>query len=218
MVFTIGLIIYSIIAVIHLIFCFIESDKGRMYSKIFLLASLLFVCLLSGINTGNLLVLLMLGIIFGMFGDILVSFDDNNDLFIFGVFSFFVSHCLYIAEIIRKLPFKIELYFYIILLFFLLIWCLVLTPRIKPFLNELSVGVSIYSFTLVFGVSIGFITLLTSFSGISIMITLGFILLIISNVILFVATFYKSFRRYHFYLMIPYILGQAFIVYGILMR
>lgn len=216
MALKVGLIAYAIIAIIHLICCFIEFEKGRHYSKVLLMFCLLLVCVLNGINTGNLSVLMMIAIIFTMISDVFLLLENNRKMFACSVILNLISYLLYIIQMINKLPFKIELYFYIILLVFLLCWCLILTPILKSYIKELSALMSIYSFTLLFGVVIGLITFLTNSSLNSVMLIGGFIMFIISDVILFVTFFYKQFKRYHFYLMIPYILGELLVIYGLL--
>ena len=69
-----------------------------------------------------------------------------------------------------------------------------------------------------FGVVIGMISLLTNISVGNLMLVIGFLLFIVSDTILVVAVFYKNIKRYHFYLMIPYIIAQLLLAYGILLR
>lgn len=216
MVLKIGFIVYAIIAIIHLIFCFKEKENARCYSKVFLMSCLLCITVFNGLNKGTISVILILAISSSMIGDIFLLMDNNRKMFACGGFMFFISYVLYIIKMISKLTFKIELYFYIILLAFLLLWCKILSPKLKPYLKELRNAASIYSFTLLFGIIIGLITFLTSSSLTGFILTAGFCLLVVSDLILCVAAFYKSFRRYHFYLMIPYILGQGLIIYGLL--
>lgn len=216
MALKVGLIVYAIMAILHLICCFMKFEKGRNYTKVLLMFCLLFICLLNGINTGNLYVLIMLALIFAMISDIFLLMENNQKMFACSICLNLISYLLYIIQMINKLPFKIELYFYIILLAFLLCWCLILVPKLKPYVKELSALLAIYSFTLLFGVVIGLISFLINSSLSSIMLIIGFILFIVSNVMLCVVRFYKPFRRYHFYLMIPYVLAQLLVIYGLL--
>lgn len=218
MILKIGIIIYIVIAGLHLAMSFVEQERWRKITKPMLMITLLVISIIYGNSVNQLSPILYIAIGLGLIGDILLIFDKNHLIFGLGGVTFFFGHVLYIVQMISELSFKIEWYFYIILVVFLVGWCLLLTPKLKGGLKKLALPCAIYSFILMFGVVIGLITFVTNISISSAMLVCGFVLFVISDTILVVAVFYKEFKRYHFYLMIPYIMAQLLLVYGILLR
>lgn len=218
MILKLGIIIYIIIACIHLTMCFIEQEKWRKITKPMLMITLLVTSIIYGYNSNQLTPILYFAIGLGLIGDILLIFDNNHLIFGAGGVTFFFGHVLYIVQMISVLPFTIRWYFYFILALFLIAWCVLTTPKLKSNLKILAIPCSIYSFILMFGVVIGMISLLTNISAGNLMLVIGFLLFIVSDTILVVAVFYKNIKRYHFYLMIPYIIAQLLLAYGILLR
>ena len=113
------------------------------------------------------------------------------------------------------MPFTFGWYFYLILIVSLGLWCLLTYNKFKPYLKQLTVCCSIYSFILLVGIALSLSVILVAKSKFSIMVSLGFMLFVLSDAILVYSVFIKKIKRSHFYLMIPYILAQACISVGL---
>ena len=218
MILGIGITIYTIVMIVHLIMCYRENEKVRKITKPLLMLTLLVTSIIYGFNTNHFLPLLYVAITLGLIGDLLLIFDNSRVIFGLGGVTFFFGHVLYIVQMINLLSFSIKWYFYLILLVILIGWCIFTTPKLKKNLSFLALPCSIYSFILLFGVVIGIISFFTNISLYNVMLICGFILFIISDTILVISVFYKNIKRYHFYLMIPYIIAQVLLAYGILLR
>ncbi len=218
MILKLGIIIYIIIACIHLTMCFFEQEKWRKVTKPMLMLILLGTTILYGVHTNDFNYALYIAICLGLLGDILLIFDHHHLIFGCGGVSFFLGHVLYISQMISDLQVKVQWYFYIVLILILIIWCLFTTPRLKSNLKQLATSCSIYGFILLFGVIISMINFFHNPSCGNLMLIFGFVLFIVSDTILVISVFYKNFKRSHFYLMIPYIIAQLLLAYGILLR
>ena len=218
MILGIGIIVYAIVMIVHLLMCYIENEVIRKITKPLLMLILLVTSIIYGYRTNHYLPLLYVAISLGLAGDVLLIFDNNRVIFGLGGVTFFFGHIFYIAQMINLLSFSIKWYFYLILFVVLIGWCIFITPRLKKNLSFLALPCSIYSFILLFGVVIGITSFFTNFSVYNVMLICGFLLFIISDTILVISVFYKNRARYHFYLMMPYIVAQALLAYGILLR
>lgn len=215
MIIKLGLVIYACIAMFHLVAAFKENNLLRKISKPFLTGTLFISFLIYMIVNKKFDIHILLALFCGLVGDIILLFQGKKLFFAIGGVSFFIGFVLYIVKMILWMPFTFGWYFYLILIVSIGLWCLLTYNKFKPYLKQLTVCCSIYSFILLVGIALSLSVILVAKSKFSIMVSLGFMLFVLSDAILVYSVFIKKIKRSHFYLMIPYILAQACISVGL---
>lgn len=213
MIIKIGLILYAIITVVHLCFAFLGKDRVREYTKPLLMLTLVIISLIYMSKT-KVNIWILLAVIFALSGDIFLIFEHHKFLFISGTVSYFISMILYSINIIKWLPFKLEGYFYLILVLFLCVWFVLVFWRLYKQLKWLSCFYTIYGYIYVIGISLGLIAVLTVLNKYSLMIVAGFSFLFLSDSILISMLLDKKLKKGAFYLTILYAIGQALLLIG----
>ena len=197
-------IVYGLIILIHLWFCFKELHKYRKITKVLLMPMLILYLLLIKANNA----LIYLALMFGFFGDLFLINSNNPKYFICGCISFFIGHIFYIIEITKSLPFTINLIHYLLFLVVIIIYLtlsFIFTRKILKNLTLICVG---YSFILFLAL---FLSLLTK----NYLVSLGYFIFIISDSVLIFSKKIKKIKREHLYIMSTYITAQILIVIGL---
>lgn len=218
MINTFALIFFSLfvlISLVELFLAFNEIEKWRMIIKPF---SLFFLALsaLFALPTHP---LIYIGAFLGMIGDIFLLYVRKKKLFILGTLSFLFGHFCYIGEILFVMLPKgsISWWFYVVIPFLMLLIILGAYPFSKKITNDryLSLLGNTYLSVLVLVTLISVMASFKGFANFMILGIIGGISFLASDLILIQATFIKDFKRRDYYIMLFYLLGQAFIVAGL---
>jgi uncharacterized membrane protein YhhN len=98
--------LYFVVAILHLVFIYFSNEYGIIATKPMLMAILaLWFYLITKTSKKLPVNYFLSGIIFSMFGDILLMFK-GEDFFLFGLFSFLIAHIFYIIWFVKYPGFK----------------------------------------------------------------------------------------------------------------
>lgn len=209
----IGLSLLIAVTCLHLFFCFKENEKGRHWSKIFIMPLLAFS--LFALTSRE--IPLYLGILFGWIGDIFLIFKKRSKWFLlFGLFAFLAGHALYIAEIVRLFSFRVPWVIYPIVAGIGVLFIAIGYRLVHERLGKMAIPATFYAFTLVVMASSAVVLCLNNIFMIgSIFVLIGCLAFILSDFLIAYTYFYHDIRRRDFFIMIPYILAEAGITIGI---
>lgn len=208
---------YSMMGIIHLLFCYLEKETWRKKTKPIIMFILLAMIIGYGIEKGISVWFVLLAVVASCIGDMILLFDEKQKLFLVGGFFFFLGYLFYLIQIIVELPFTVPWYFYVLTLFFLGVWLAITYPKMKSTSQKISIWISIYSFILVVGIAFSCITILIKVTLGNFLIFFGFLTFMISNTILVYSIYIHQLKRCHFYRMLSYVIAQALLVIGILL-
>lgn len=214
------LILFVIASIINLISGFLEKEKVRKISKPFCLFFLSLAVILAVPHYPMLYIAALAGFI----GDIILIWKDNKVCVGLGVVSFWIGHGLYIASMLQILyaggafassPFAWAwMILYVVLLMMASVYPMsLITDHSKIFTTFgifystilVSVGVSA-----IMGCALGF-------ANYFYLVIIGDVFFIASDCILAYTIFIKDIKRRDFYIMLTYLLGQAFILSGLVL-
>lgn len=204
--------LFVLVSLIEIIAAFNAWEKVRMILKPF---SLFFlgIAVIIALPTHP---LIYIGAFLGMIGDIFLLFPKNKKLFLSGSISFLLGHFAYISEILFVIlrDNALEWWFYAIITFMMLLWTLAFYPIAKKITKDryLSLSGNVYLFTLVLVSIVSLIASVKGYTNFMVLGVLGGISFLASDLILVQSTFVKDFKRKDYYIMLFYLLGQAFIV------
>ncbi|MHA1726583.1 MAG: lysoplasmalogenase [Promethearchaeota archaeon] len=225
MITIIILIIYGIMAVADIVVVEKRIKKLEYVFKCSLMPLLILYYVVSMVGTAMMDVLIILALIGGFFGDFFLVLENEEKWFIFGMLAFLLGHVFYIFSFIFSLwsyfaaGFPITLVFIILLLFVPGVILIGFTyPKFSKYLGEMNIPVHIYMIAIL--TMHVFATLrVIGFGVFSFILTwLGSILFISSDSLIAIKTFNKELKLRHVdaVIMATYILGQFFIIQGVL--
>ncbi len=202
--------IFILISVIHLFTAFFEIEKPRKITKLFLLPLLLIYFILT---TGKLFIPVLFAAVFGWLGDFFLIDIEKPVRFKLGLASFLLGHLCYIPSFILFTgTFEIQVliisYIIAIPLGFLIV------KAIAP-AKEMMIPVILYTLVILSMSIFALQLMLYNITPWSIMVFIGSLLFICSDTILAFFTFRKKPKRGDFYIMLPYISAQTFIIIGL---
>lgn len=214
MIATIGIavstIFYLIFSTIHLFFCKSGNEKHRMRTKPLLLFFLgISMCFLCKNHP-----LIPIACFLACIGDITLLFDEKPLLFLLGASFFASSHVVNILTQCSILEWEQKAWHYILLYLSVPVASLLgyfVFERKQPFalfkfaFGTLHLENVIFSLILLFSGNIA--------SGM--MIFIGYVLCIISDIVLEKAVIDKTIEKSDFLIMILYLIGQLFTYYGL---
>ena len=207
--------LFVISSLVEIIVAFNEVELVRKIVKPF---SLLFLAI-AVIVTLPTHPLIYIGALLGMVGDILLIFNKNRKLFLVGTFIFLLGHFAYLGEVLfvmmKQTP--MEWWFYVVVVFSMLLITLAAYPFSKKITNNryLALLGNIYLSTLILVTVVSLIASLNGYANYMVLGIVGGISFLASDLILTKSTFIKDFRRRDYYIMLFYLIGQAFIVVGL---
>lgn len=208
----IGFIVFTVISLFHLVTAFLENEKWRKITKPLPLL-ILFLTTIFALPTHP---LIYIGAFLGMMGDIFLLRNKEKKFFIIGALFFLLGHFAYISEILFVIlkDHKLGPLFYILTpLIIGLIVVLTYKTAFKLAKDKhITLIGSVYMLILLLVSTISLIALLKGFINYMYLGIIGGIFFLASDLILTQATFVKDFKRRDFYIMLPYLLGQVFIV------
>lgn len=205
------LILFGVISLIHLYFCYKENEKFRHITKPI---CLLFLAL-AAVFYAPREPLIYIGALLGMGGDIFLLRKKDKICFFVGMILFIVGHILYFAAISKGFGDTLPFYTYLIVAGGLLVIAVALYPVTKKLAGGLTSFIgNIYMGLLVvllgFGVALAFVNQEHMLSGI--LFACGYLSFFVSDTILTLTTFVKDVKRRDLYIMFFYLLAEALIV------
>ena len=199
--------------VVELVLAFMEKERLRKIFKIF---PLLFLSIVA-IYLVPEYPLLYVASLLGCLGDLLIIFEKRKIFFYLGGISFFVGHILYLLLMLDLSDVTYNWYHYLIIIISLVGLFFVLFAITKNQLGLIEkIAASFYfGILILLLVNAAFITFKYNEPHTS-LILVGYILFIISDIILVIKDFIKEFKRDDFYVMSTYIFAEISIVIGFL--
>lgn len=207
--------LFCVIFVMHMYFTKNEYNKGRLYTKPFLMPLLLIYYILSVAEVNKLLVIALL---FGFMGDVFLMWPKGKNNFILGLGAFLIGNVCYILLFLHGISFArdVPVWFYLIIIVYAIFARAVLV-KLKNHLGHMKVPTYIYMVVILL---MSFVSLTRIWvTGMSISFFLPFIgslLFICSDSMLAFYTFIGEFKNGNMYIMLTYILAQVLIVGGYL--
>lgn len=204
--------LFVLVSLVEIIAAFNSKEKLRSITKPFSMFFLVIAALIA-LPTHP---LIYIGAFLGMIGDILLLVPKNKKMFIFGTLTFLLGHFAYISEVLFVM-FRnntLDWWFYVVVIFMMLLCTLAFYPLSKRLTGNryLSLSGNVYLFTLVLVSVVSLIACFKGFTNYMVLGIIGGISFLASDLILVRATFIKDFHRKDYYIMLFYLLGQAFIV------
>ena len=209
-IFTALLLIFIIL---ELFFCFKENTKYRMIFKCFPLLFISIFILIYDIK----LYLLSIAAFLYFIGDFLLL-SNKKILFTIGAFSFFIGHVLLLIKIITMFRYVEGLYYSIIPT---LICLILITIFLYKYLGKLFIGGAlgylgilffIFSYLNAYHINL---CIVNSFSPLLLVLSLGFLIYFISDILVVLKRFKGHFKREDFYIMSTYYLANIIIFYSL---
>lgn len=204
--------LFLLSSIIHLVFCFLEKEKLRKITKpfcvFFLAIAVIFICPNEW--------LIYTGLLFGVVGDILLLKKHKVWPLVIGTFSFFVNHCLFIAEAI-KLCFPINNFIYFFMALFPILFCLISYYPFKKVFRQgqLTFGGSIYCSFLALDFLMMLVLAIMYKPQFLLVSSIGGFAFIASDIFLCYTLFIKDVKRRDFFIMALYLIAQALISFGL---
>ncbi|MBZ9622395.1 lysoplasmalogenase [Clostridium sp. FP2] len=207
--------LFCIIFVMHMVFTKNEYNKGRCYTKPFLMPLLAIYYIASVAQVNKFIVM---ALVFGFMGDMFLMWPEMKNNFILGLVAFLIGHLCYVLLFLQGISFvkDIPVWFYLIIIIYIMV-AFVVMKKLTMYLGNMKIPTYIYMAVI----------LLMSFAslariwviGMSISFFLPFIgslLFLSSDAMLGFYTFKGKFKNGNIYIMLTYVLAQALIVGGYL--
>lgn len=216
---TVFLILFIVIAIVHVIGELLEEDKAvkvRTFTKPPLLLCILLYYVFGSIEAGNPINLLIaIGLFLGFVGDVSLLKPKVPALFLIGLGSFLIGHVLYIIAFIQALDgfAGVPAWVYSILIVFAGLF-IVINRYLGDSTKDMKIPVILYMVIILTMSFCGFALMFSSITGDIKAPTYAFIgsvFFIISDFLLANQLFKKSFKRDQALIMITYLLAQFLI-------
>lgn len=214
MILKIGLIIYSILTLIFLVFAFLDKTKVIRILRPIMTVSLMVFALVYMKSRDTYNAFILFGLTCVLISHLFLIKRENKLFFLGGIIFALLSDICYIIRIILWLPFKLEYYFYLILVIFFIVWILIFYRRIKQLLNKLAFFFTLYSYILICGVGLSAIVCLVNLTIYSLALLVGFLLLVVSDCIIFVLLYNKKVKRLSLFVTAPSNFAQMCLLVG----
>jgi uncharacterized membrane protein YhhN len=207
--------LFCIAFIMHMIFTKKEYNRGRCYTKPFLMP-LLAIYYISSVAEVNKFI--MMALVFGLMGDVFLMWPERKNNFMLGLGAFLIGHLCYVLLFLQGISFakNVPIWFYLIIIIYVIGACAVMKKLIK-YLGDMKIPTYLYMAVI----------LLMSFASLAriwIMgMTLSFVLPFIGSLLFLCSdsmlgfyTFKSKFKNGNVYIMLTYVLAQALIVGGYL--
>ena len=210
------LILFGVASIVQLVFAFLEKEKIRRIEKPFCLALLTAFAAVTLPNHP----FIYIATFVGMLGDIFVILP-NKKFFYLGAFAFFCGFVLYGVEgLFRMYTNDIPTFMIVVMAATYVVMVVSLGffvgPRITQNNMGDSIGIGLYLAPIFVLVTI--FSFLTSKVGYLMFLSLiGILFFLASDLTITFTKFIKKFKRYDFYIMGTYLIGQVLIVLGFIL-
>lgn len=205
--------LFIIVSLAEIIFAFNEMEKIRKAIKPFCMLMLGIAAAVAVPNHP----LIYIGAFMGMIGDIFLIWK-KRPIFMMGTAAFLIGHFLYISEILYVMAKDIvwQWWFYVAIAFGILLFIIALYPITKKITKNrwMSLLGNFYLSILLLVTIVSLLASINGFANYMVLGVIGGISFLTSDLILTNATFVRDFKRRDYYIMMFYLLGQAFIVVG----
>lgn len=202
---------FILVSLSEIVFAFNEMEKIRKIVKPFCLL-MLGIAATIAVPTHP---LIYIGAFMGMVGDVFLIWK-KRPLFMLGTAAFLIGHFLYISEILFVMAINIDLqwWFYVAVAFGILLFIIAFYPFSKKITKNrwMSLLGNFYLSILILVTIVSLIASLNGYANFMALGVIGGISFLASDLILTSATFVKDFKRRDYYIMMFYLIGQAFII------
>lgn len=196
--------IFILVCLLHLYCCYMEMERARKITKLVIMPMLILYLLISKTDT----ILLYIALSFSFLGDLFLILKFKHH-FITGAISFFIAHLFYITIILSKAKITLDTLGYFSIIILLIIYIIFVYLVAKRGLQKYTLPTILYILTLVTALAISLLTK-------NYLVSLGYLLFIISDSILITNKFIKPIKKRHLYIMFTYILAQVLIILGLM--
>ncbi|QQO10468.1 lysoplasmalogenase [Breznakiella homolactica] len=197
-------------ALLHLVFSYLSINIPRAITKVLIMPLLLLFYLLTA---RDLTVMVILAAVFGWLGDVFLLKISSTRFFRLGLASFLIGHLCYIPAMIQ---FTGDVH--VLALVISLIIAVPLAYLVIKFVNPdkpMRIPAAVYSLVIVLMSVTALQLMLFRMDGQGFAVFIGSLCFLISDSLLAFFTFGTMPKRGSFYIMLPYILAQTFIVIGL---
>jgi len=218
--FYLALGLFLACSLFHLVVAFLEKEKLRKISKPFCLLFLSIAAILAVPHYPMLYIAALAGFV----GDIILIWKDNKVCVGLGVVSFWIGHGLYIASMIQILysagvfansPFAWGwMILFVVLVMLLSVYPMALITNHSKIFTAFGI---FYSTILICVGAAAIMGTCLGFAQYFYLVIIGDVCFIASDSILAYTIFIKDFKRRDFYIMVTYLLGEAFILSGLVL-
>lgn len=210
--------VFLAVSLVNLGAAFLEQERLRKTTKPFCLFALALAALFYLPSEP----LIYLGAFFGCAGDIIFLFKEKKICVAIGTVVFLLGHGCYILEVLFHLGFVFEanpLNWLWLALYGVLLLAAVSYPmrKLTNGSRTFSWMGTFYSAVLISDGAAAILGCCYGFSNYLFLMVIGCALFIVSDVTLAFTIFIKDIKRRDFYIMLTYLLGQAFMVSGMLL-
>ncbi|HNR65059.1 MAG TPA: lysoplasmalogenase [Atribacterota bacterium] len=207
-----SIIFLTVIAGADLYLIGTSQEKKRIWTKPFIIPLIIFIYsqYAKQINYS-----LVMALAFSFFGDFFLLFSEKKIFFQTGLFSFLMSHILYIYTFTGTISLSnVPPIRYLVLIIPYLIYILVFLKILKPYLENYLIPVILYTITIA-GMSYASLLRFWTTTGFYFWLPfIGSLFFIISDSLLAIRNFRYGQKKGWITVMLSYILGQLFIVMG----
>ena len=207
--------LFCIIFFLHMIFIKNEYNKGRYYTKPFLMPLLAIYYITSAVEVNKFIVL---ALAFGFIGDIFLLWPERKNNFIIGLGSFLIGHLCYGLLFLQSISFgkDVPMWFYLIIIIYASgAWTVI--RKLVRYLGDMKIPTYIYM-VVILSMSFASLTRIW-FMDMSILFLfpfIGLLFFLCSDSMLGFYTFKGKFKNGDIYIMLTYVLAQALIIGGYL--
>jgi uncharacterized membrane protein YhhN len=207
--------LFSIVFIMHMIFTKKEYNRGRCYTKPFLMP-LLAIYYISTVAEVNKFIIMAL--VFGFMGDVFLMWPERKNNFMMGLGAFLIGHLCYVLLFLQGISFAKDVpgWFYLSIIIYI-IGAYVVMKKLIQYLGEMKIPTYIYMTVILLMSFVSLARIWVIDMGISFLIPfIGSLLFLCSDSLLGFYTFKGKFKNGNVYIMLTYVLAQALIVGGYL--
>lgn len=205
-------IITGIVFILELVFCFLEKEKARKIVKPFCLIMLIILVATLKLNHAY----VYGALVFGLIGDVFLIFKKQHKmLLLLGAFAFLVGHLFYIFTFANLLSYDIPQFAIVVIVGIGFFTPLIPYKLCYKYTKSFTIPSAIYGYILVIECILSILLAVDSKSPFAILIGIGNVLFLVSDVLIFVSMFIKDFKRRDFYIMITYLIAQTLMSIGL---
>ena len=201
------LMLFVAVSITHLVFVFLEKEKGRMISKGLIVFSLIIFALVSKVKDP----LIYLGLIFSLCGDMLLLLKSRKIFFVLGACCFSLTHLMNFIITSRYLPDRLNWMYFVLVILVGYLLIEFVRPFIKKTMKKMSYPSLAYLYFVLALIINTTIVFITTHNPYFLVMMIGGLCFLTSDIILTIYRFVNKFKKGNFVLMIFYILGQSLI-------
>ena len=202
--------IYALIGVIHEVSAVLFREGIRKFTKAALMPVLLVFYI---VTSSNLQIMAIVAIVFSWLGDIFLIRKDEPKFFRLGLVAFLLSHVFYIIALL----FIIDSYHFSILLISIVVALIaeILLPKIIKPPKAMFIPVIVYGIVILAMCVFAMQYMLSIITPASILLFVGSIVFVFSDTLMTYLAFREKPKYFNAITMLPYIIAQALIVFGL---